>query len=82
MVQLNRRQFLYSGVAFSAAAAFGPHVWPMSSEDALRTNNAPQEVYTGPGIQPQFVEGCNFLSWREQGLRLGENVVRYRHSIR
>jgi len=83
MLQLNRRRFLYSGVAVSAAAALGPHIWAMSSEGAGEPSNpVSQEACTGPSVQPQFGGDCNFVNWRQQGLSLGEKAFHNRQYIR
>jgi hypothetical protein len=83
MLQLNRRKFLYSGVALSATAALGPHILAMSSEGAWQPGNSvSQEACTGPSVQPQFGGDCNFINWRQQGLSLGEKAVHNRQYTR
>jgi hypothetical protein len=83
MHQLNRREFLYSGVAVSAATALAPHLPAMSSEIARQPGNpVSQEACSGPSVQPECERGRNFVNWREQGLNLGKRRVRNRQSFR
>ncbi len=76
MVQLNRREFLYGGVAASAATTL-PHLWAMSSEDTRQPGNLlSHEANTAPSLQ--FERNYNFTNWREQGLNFSEKVRRNR----
>ena len=83
MVQLNRRKFLYSSFAATAATALAPHLLAASSEGVLQPSNpVSQEERTGPSVQPQFGGDCDLINWRQQGLSLGEKTVHYRQYLR
>jgi hypothetical protein len=82
MSPLNRREFLYSSFAVSAATALAPHLLAMSSENAQQSHTVSQEACTAPSIQPQFGGGSDFVNWREQGLNLGERSFRNRDCLR
>lgn len=82
MCPLNRREFLYTGVAVSAAVAFVHHLPAMPSESARQPGNPVwQALYTAPSL-PQFGEGSNFVNWREQGLNFGQSAVPRRQFLR
>lgn len=77
MSPLNRREFLYSSLAVSAATALAPHLLAMPSEGARQSGNpVSQQANAGSFVQPQFETDYGIVNWREQGLNLGERVVR------
>ena len=78
MSPLNRREFLYSSVAVSAATALAPHILAASSEGERRARNyAVPDAPTVQSVQPRFGGDWNFVHWRQGGLSVGEAVVHY-----
>ena len=83
MSPLNRREFLFSSVAVSAATALAPHLSAMSAEGLWQPHSpASQKTYTGPNLLPQVRRNSSFVNWREQGLNFAENAYRNRQSLR
>jgi hypothetical protein len=80
MVQINRRKFLCSSVAVSAAAALAPHLLTASTGKALQLSNP--AACMGPSVPPQFGGERNFVNWRQQGASFGRKTVRNRQCIR
>jgi hypothetical protein len=79
MVQLNRRKFLYSSVAVSAATALAPYLLAASTDEAWQPSNpVSQEACKGSSVQPNFGGDRNFVNWRQQGACFGKRAVRNR----
>lgn len=78
MLQLNRREFLLSSAAVTAATALAPHLWAAPSEGAWQSSNSvSQETSAAPFPQPQFGGDRDFLNWRQQGVNLRGEVAHY-----
>lgn len=74
MSPLNRREFLYSSVAVSAATALALHNPAILPEGArLPGSTVRKDLYMGP---PRFERSEGFVNWREQGLNLGGQANR------
>lgn len=79
MVQVNRRQFLYSGVAVSAAVALGSHMAGISSEALCGAgNDVLQEDRAAPDKQLFHGAGKDLFTWRQEGLNLTGGVSHFR----
>lgn len=83
MSPLNRREFLLSSIAVSAATTLAPHLSAMSAEGARQPGKpVSQEARTRTTVQPQFARDSSVVNWREQGLNLGGKAFRDRDCIR
>lgn len=70
MSPLNRREFIFSGVAVSAATVLAIHL-SSPSEIALEAcRPVAEEAGARPAIRWQFDRDRDFVSWREQGWSL------------
>lgn len=76
MPQLNRREFLLSSAAVTAATALAPHILATPSEGAGQpSNSALQEASAVSFAQPRSARDWDFLNWRQQGVNFGGAVV-------
>lgn len=83
MSPFNRREFLYSSVAISAATTIAPHLPAMLPKGAWQPSKPVwQEANTRPRDQSQFERDRGFVNWREQGLNFGGNAFRNPETFR
>jgi hypothetical protein len=82
MSPINRRKFLISSVAVTAATALAPHLLVTPSEVALQASEpALPEAGAIPGVQLQSAGHRDFINWRQQGLNLGGRTAHHRHYL-